>query len=423
MKKNVILLFVFLCLFCQNNFAQNYVIYTPLTQAKTIDSGVEVTATILASCYGNSTNSVYINPTYCAWDDGLKSISFSNGTYLVAGQTSTITFKFKKTVTSNYQFLYKFSTNGSCFSSDINITINYNVSTPSQSCSLPAPTNLLITNIQQTSASLSWDHVPNNQGYRIYYDVNNSFVDVNTNSYTFTNLKPGTSYGCNVRAKHSTCVTYANYNGGFTTLCSPLLAPTNISATPLGTGYIINFTNVLGYTGYYVLDYVDLTNNSTGSLTIYQGANFYYVAPPQSFKFRIRPQNGVCYAPPSDWLTVIPDLCPSNNFPSNLVYSPTNFSGCNSGNGRCCGYGIFSWSQVSAVNMYLVEYICVNLTNPNVTPLIGTFQTANINSYQPTPYACNSNQAGTWVIKFRVKSRCSNGTWSDYSPWTSNFLW
>ncbi len=403
---------------------QNYIVYSPLVQSKSTNSGVEITATVLATCYGNQSNSLFISPTYCAWDDGLIGMTFSNGSSLTPGQNSTITFKFKKTVTANQTFEYKFSTNGSCSSPQIKITVSYlsNSTPPPPTCTLDAPTNINTTNIQIDQATVSWSQVNGNQGYTVSYSFGTSSiiylnVPTNTTSVTVTNLVSGTLYGFNVRAKSVYCDTLVSNNNSFTTLCPTILPPTNIVAIPHIGAYIIE---ALPHGSYY-MQYSTLDNLSSGMTQItttgntFTGDNFFYYFGGQvSFKFKLSRTSSCPVF--SDWITVVPELCPLGNYPSNLVY----FCDCGIGRpGGTYGSGKFSWNPVAGATSYSAEYQAINLTNAAQAPLTGSFQSSSSGpTEQTTPY---TSSTGIWVIRFRVKSRCSNGTWSDFSPWSSNF--
>lgn len=211
----------------------------------------------------------------------------------------------------------------------------------------------------------------------------------------------------------------ATFNNTSISVSIKIGSPTNIIATPYSYGYIISCSQP----DYYQLEYVDLDLNQSGttflpinSLTQYSGSNFfYYVNPAHNFKFRLK--NYYNCTTPSDWVNVTPVLCPANNYPLNLVFGTQNTCGMP---GHFCGYGQFIWTPISGATKYQVEYQGINLTNINQQVLTGTFQTTESNTTQPTQYGSTS---GTWIIKFRVKSQCINGTWSDFSPWSANFAW
>lgn len=221
----------------------NYVVYTPLSQTVSTNSDTEVSVSVLAQCYGGSSGNVSISPTYVAWDSGLKSITYSgfSGGWLSPGQSSTITFKFKKTVMSNSSFTYKFSTNGSGFQNEadmIKITVNYNYST-SIGCNLSSPSNLSITGITTGSFTYDWDPVVGASYYTIGYSHNQNviaFINVyggNTIA-TVTGLSPNTEYEVAVAGRCSQDRWGPYSYGNVTTLIAD--CPYNLSTWYVTTG-------------------------------------------------------------------------------------------------------------------------------------------------------------------------------------------
>ena len=194
----------------------------------------------------------------------------------------------------------------------------------------------------------------------------------------------------------------------------PLPPPTNITATQNSLGYYVINCNPPQY---YEMQYVDLITNQTGSDWIIIGDPNDYFYYSKNFKFRLK--NFSCGLW-SDWLTVTPPPCPEVTFPSN----PTYYRVYTGVQGYNAGYGGFTWNAVIGATKYKVEYMAINLTNSAVLPITGTFFSISTNSpMQPTPYLSSDSQAGTWIIKLRVQSQCSNGSWSEFSPWSANFAW
>lgn len=130
MKTKLLSVFLF---FVNFGFTQNTVSYSSMNATLNLDSGVEGTSDIIVSCYGSSGTPVVLNTFFlCGNSDGYISYLATNGLSLTPGQTTTLKFKFKKTVTTDTQVIYKFSTNGSCFQDEsqmIKITVNYKAST------------------------------------------------------------------------------------------------------------------------------------------------------------------------------------------------------------------------------------------------------------------------------------------------------
>jgi hypothetical protein len=129
MRNLKLLLLMFLLFFGKIGFSQNTVKYSSLSTTIDLNSGVEGTVDILVNCYGDSSTPVYLNALQsCADNDGILSTSYTNGNKLTPGKNTTIRYKFKKTLTTNTQIAYKFSTNGSCYQKEsemIKITVNY----------------------------------------------------------------------------------------------------------------------------------------------------------------------------------------------------------------------------------------------------------------------------------------------------------
>jgi|GEM_PF-3028988 len=410
-------------------FAQNPYYIAPSNQTVSGNSGDVILASVIITRNGGPNNQpYYFYPSLCSGNSSdIVDMWIENGGVINnIGGYIRAEFRFRRNASATFSsgtYKFKLDQSQSCQStlSTVEITVNYN-----PVCDLIAPMNFDSSNLTSTSVNLTWSNVSTATSYRIYYklsteNVYSSYIDSNCCSSIINGLLPGKSYNLMIVPKCSNGLYSTNNKTiSITTPCPTYNAPSNLSATPSGNGYTIGFTQIPNYTGYYMLDYINLSNNTSGYMTIYPGANFYYVSPPNSFSFKIRPV-GSCFAPDSSWLTVNPNLCPSTSYPSSLSFSTQSI--CGSTPGRCCGYGQFSWSAVSGAVKYEVEYMGVNLTNTSVPTVSNTFQTTSINSVHPTLYACNSNQAGTWILKYRVRSQCSNGTWSDFSPWSSNFAW
>nr|WP_199002180.1 T9SS type A sorting domain-containing protein [Flavobacterium sp. ASV13] len=139
------LLLLTLLFFVKFGFAQNYVTYSAKSATITTNSGVEGSIDIIISCYGNSSNPVILEQHFlCGDPDGFLSNLASNGLMLSPGQSTTLKFKFKKTVTADTQKIYKFTTNGSCFQNEsemIKITVNFKGGTTTPPTDPTTPTN------------------------------------------------------------------------------------------------------------------------------------------------------------------------------------------------------------------------------------------------------------------------------------------
>ncbi len=139
MKNVKLLLLLFSFLYATNGFSQNAVTYSPMTKTIDLNSGAEGTVDVLVDCTGSSSTPVFLNAELsCGDNSGILSTSYTNGSILTPGHNTIIRYKFKKTVTTDTQIVYKFSTNGSCTQNEsdmIKITVNY------KSGSTTPPTN------------------------------------------------------------------------------------------------------------------------------------------------------------------------------------------------------------------------------------------------------------------------------------------
>jgi len=117
------------------------------------------------------------------------------------------------------------------------------------------PTNLTVSNITQTSLSLSWtDNATNETGYRIYQD--NSLIGnlaTNSTSFNVNGLTPNTTYTFRVAAYNTGGESSAQISA--TTLSPAPAAPTglaasNITQTSLTLSWTDNATNETGYRVY-----------------------------------------------------------------------------------------------------------------------------------------------------------------------------
>lgn len=417
--KCIKLLFRTLLLFLvQVGFSQNVVTYSNLSQTVTAQPGQEVSVKVMASCTGGSSASVLISPTYCVFDNGITSINFSNGNYLLPGQQSEITFKFKKIVTTDQTFTYKFSTNSSCNQPDskmIVITVNYKKGTPppppTENCVLPGLSNIKESNITHNSVLLTWDKLAGARGYEVlYYDkaLGKPIVKVtsDTPSIQIQSLNASKTYSFFIYSLCSSGLP-GSAGGGYldvTTAPCPTLPSSveNISIIPSSYGYKVDFKPIVDTQ--YNLEYVDLDTNSSGVVAPFSllpaGAtypNFYYIPTGHSFKIRVMAYSD-CASTYSNWITVN-GSCPSA--PAGLyVYNNS-----------------FKWDLVANSQNYQGEYLIYNLARQNVS---GVFNSGT-NTYSTS---INTNGiSGNKFVKFRMKSLCSNGSWSDFSDWSNITVW
>lgn len=193
-------------------------------------------------------------------------------------------------------------------------------------------------------------------------------------------------------------------------------APTNISVLPYSYGYTVN----LSPQGGYLMEYVDLITNSSGSTNIYTSSTqgtvnfFYYVPQGNSFKFRLKSLNSSC-ALFSNWFIYGSDVCQPSNYPTNLyVFSQCDTQGIPS----VCG-GVVQWSSVLNATSYQIEYLIYNSAGQSYSGTIDT----SYNYTSQTLVQPVSSVSGPWLIKIRARSKCVDGVWSNFSSWSTSFSW
>jgi hypothetical protein len=436
MKKKLIYLLFGFILF-QISYSQNTFNFTPLSQKFASPYGVNVFINVKVTCEGTSNVATPLNLTICDSDSAFISTSYSNGNQLLPGQSTTITFKFFKSnsLMINYPepnhtalYNYKFSVGNNCSSENaiINIRGIFSYDSLRQLCNvgqLECPSNLNITNIGTNSISFSWSSV---YGATKYYltaltgglGVRAGTQMINSTNTTIQGLVEGTNYEISLQALNEDggC----NTGGGglkfkVKTLCTIKSPPLNITATPYGSnGYVIGFQPA----GACTMEYIDLVNGTKGTTTVYTSSNpgdnlFYYIPQNHNFKFRLTKLEPCAVT--SDWVTISSDICQPTNYPTNLfVSNPCSYPS------RYCGYGALSWTAIQGISSYSIEYNILSLSNPSQN-IIGT-----ASSYTNSSTIYNSqasNFSSPVVIKFRVKSQCPNATLSNFSPWSSNFVW
>jgi chitodextrinase len=120
--------------------------------------------------------------------------------------------------------------------------------------SLPAPTNLLVTAVTDTSVSLSWDAVASATGFNVYRNgVKTTGSPVAVTSVTDTGLSAGTTYTYAVKAIDSAGAEGAATNPvNATTTGTPVIqAPTNVRIGAVSASSVtLSWTGAAGASGY-----------------------------------------------------------------------------------------------------------------------------------------------------------------------------
>lgn len=434
-KVNAVYIVLIFLLVYQNIFAQNYLTFTPLSQEFKQIYKNEFIAKVKISCTGNLATPSVINLSTCNSDTALKSITFSNGTALLPGQNTVISFKFYSDVKSGFN--YKFSLTNNC--SDEAMAINiigifYVPNFKYCSHSLLAPTNVNVSDIQNNAVNCSWDPISGSDGYKVGFRKKSENVGVGNYEVeccgtAFNYLSESTIYDLEISGKSVKFNNCGVIDNGYLKQqivnCPPLYYtfPRNIQAIPTTiyqyVGYTIKFAQVEGATSY-AMEWVDLVTNQAGSTTIFyapvptMSANFFYSIPAtHQFKFRLK-SNSVCSRFFSEWVTINPAVTTCSAVPTNLILtsqcapSPPSWG---------CGAYV-RWDNIPSAAGYQFEYLIYNLSGQSKT---GTSSCSG-NSFTFND-SVSSLGPGPWYVKFRVKSKCVNGALSDYSPWSAIYVW
>ena len=216
------------------------------TATKVTVSGTTLTSSIADNLKWNISNSngtltIYPNEATSTWlyctatNNGVRVGTNTNKTFTIDASSGYL----KHTGTSRYLGVYN-SQDWRCYTSTTtNIadqTLKFYVYqcsddggddvTPTQ---LTKPTNLKVSNVTTTTATLSWDAVANASGYTVV--VGSTSHNTNATSITVENLTASTTYKWNVTAKGdgSTYTDSDAANGSDFTTATP--APTNYTVT------------------------------------------------------------------------------------------------------------------------------------------------------------------------------------------------
>ena len=223
---------------------------------------------------------------------------------------------------------------------------------------ITAPTNVAVSGITGTQATLTWSAATGQTGYHIYTWNGTSAVLVGTVGATVTtfkvqNLTPGITTYFYVQSFNAT--SYAS--SAWVSVATPtvsLTAPTNLKASALGSSTIqLSWTDSSGETGYKVYQWngneastavvvATLAANTTG----YQAVG---LLPGQTYWFYVQAFNTTSSSN-SAWVDTA-------TVPAAPLKGPTNFTGTATGPNtvnlswtepaRAVGYDVFTWNGLS----------------------------------------------------------------------------
>lgn len=206
MLKKIIYTILILCCYTVN--AQNYVTFSPTTQAVSGKSGEIITATVNANAYGNKPDAVFFNVFFENGDNGFVDLGYHG--IMDVGDSETITFRFRKSVSTTASATYKFKTqynsgNNNVDGDDITISVVYNAAGET-TCTVSAPSSPHTENITKNSAKLDWSDISGFSDYQYGFRKSGTSWASSTVSNSFVNkvnLASSTTYQWRVRAKCS----------------------------------------------------------------------------------------------------------------------------------------------------------------------------------------------------------------------------
>lgn len=435
--KKLIYLFLFYLVGIVPAFSQYHI--APATKNVSGEHGQDIYATAIIYRDIYSASPQTYKATQCSGPtSSVIGIYYENGGIISGGGYGTceVEFRFRKPVAQtntveNYSFVVHYADQtGNCdttMSTTIDITVSYT----------PATCDLSLSNLSATasptSINVTWTKDIDADGYEVKYKkssevswsspINLDASDFgNTCDLFITGLTPSTTYNIRVWPICSNGIRDNYHSINKTTNPCSATGPTNLNATVWSNGtynsYYISFTPVTGTTEY-LLEYVDLDNNNTGLATIHysttpnEGNNLEAVPMNHNFKFRLKVPCSGAY---SEWKT--------NTMPPCNIGNPTSMSlvnNCSYGTGGQCGYGLFTWSAVTGATAYEVQYTIYTLT-PGYNPINGSFQSTSTSKVQPGMYS-TTGTSGMWLAKFRMRTKCSNGFWNEWSNYTTPTPW
>jgi hypothetical protein len=310
------------------------------------------------------------------------------------------------------------------------ITITETAPSPPASCNLLAPTSLGVSN---NGTILTWI-APTNATARITYNVKiddggiiTNQAGINTTSLNYCPLAAGNNISFTVQAVCRNDVAGALSSPFSFVAPGSIPAPTNLSAVQ-GTGsfnygYHIHYTppivNGSNFTAGCYMEWFDLTTNTSGGTTSigYSTANdwqnfFYYPPAGHSFKFRLASASPCGPGYWSAWSAPQPSNC-------SLTLDASTFSAYTTNPGSYHnGYETCVFGAVANAISYEIESQAFNISTGQYQYVMTTNSTTNnVNVYTGSSLPTNAG----WAFHFRVRAKCSNNLWGNYSSWSNNY--
>lgn len=413
----------------QNNFKKDYT-YKITVNASRIQSSQSANAVLVIDMNngGNGSN------TSC---NGSGIVPTGGGSAIIKSITSNsfsdYIYDFTSPLSQNFSSLiiYDFSPAGSTPQTVFIRKITVTEFAPTVLCKLQAPTGLGTTN---NGRLLTWTQ-PSGASAGLTYNV--KINDAGT-IYTTTGITNTYLDFCPIAVGNNISFTVQSVcsngiSGGtsspyeFIAPFNPLPAPTNLSATQ-GTGsfdygYHIHYNppiiNGGIFTGGCYLEWFDITTNTSGGTTNvgYSTANdwqnfFYYPPAGHSFKFRLAVGTPCGPGEWSVWSAPQPSNC-------SLVVDASTFTAFATNPGSYHnGYETCVFGAVANAISYEIESQAFNISTGQYQYVMNTISnTNNVNVYTGSSLPSNAG----WAFHFRVRAKCANNLWGNYSSWSNNY--
>jgi|GEM_PF-6138565 len=199
--------------------------------------------------------------------------------------------------------------------------------------------------------------------------------------------------------------------------CSAPVVPTQLGGNWGQGACQLYFNGVPGITTY-KLEWVNLLTNAGGSKTItYNGVTYPFTELPYGtpFKYRVAASTtSPCTSYFSAWYNVLQSAACGTGLPSNLVASAVCGTILN------CGYERFNWTALANNFEHEVVYEIYRVSPAAVLPQQSFIVKSQPPTVQPIPNY-SSLTGGGWMIRFKVKGKCVNEVWGQFTNWSPGY--
>lgn len=272
----------------------------------------------------------------------------------------------------------------------------------------PANMTYTLSNVP-SNANIVWDLTPSNLGTFASSGLTANFLP-NTEEAGDAILKATVTNSCGISKIYQLSLHLRNSCDIY-----PLNYPANLIGTPTSSpGMTVLSWDAVPYVGSYTVDYMASDGSNHEIFDVTSTTTNYYGPANVSGSFRVRSncKSGKKSSNWSPWKTFSTTPC--------ILPSATNLVAVNAcgSSGYLCGYIQYSWTPVSGATAYEVESIVFNPSQGIINPSV-IFQCSSSSIYN-MGYTPPLNGTG-WRVKFRVRSRCSDNTWTNFSDWSANY--